>query len=147
MNTRETALIGLLAALSSIVFCQFLLRAAGHHAQLSSAQIAHGLAICLAGVAVGLLLVLGASLLQEAGSGWVRSLGTFGLALGGALLLVLFIGRHPLPAESPHAGSTHAESTHAVSTLVESRHAESLRQASQGPVGVGTLLLAPGAWR
>ena len=132
MNTRETALIGLLAALSSIVLCQFLVRAVGHHAQLSSAQIAHGLAIGLAGVAVGLTLVLGASLLPEAGPAWVRSLGTLGLALGGALVLALFVSHRPL----------HAESTHA-----DARHAESVSQATQAQLAGGTVLLAPGAWR
>ncbi len=132
MNTRETALIGLLAALSSIVFAQFLLRAAGPHAQLSSAQIAHGLQMGLAGIAVGLLLVLGASALETAGSGWVRSLGTFGLALGGALLLALVVGHRPVHAESTRVDSTRAESTLSV---------------TRGPSGAGTVLLAPGAWR
>src|SRR4051812_38808563 len=128
MNTRETAFGGLLAALTSIVVCQFLARAVGHHAQLSSAQIAHGLAIGLAGVAVGLTLVLGASLLPEAGPAWVRSLGTLGLALGGALALVLFVSHGPLRAESTRAESTRAESraesTRAQSTYADSSHAD-----------------------
>jgi len=147
MNTRETALIGLLAALSSLVLCQFLARAVGHHAQLSGAQIAHGLAIGLAGVAVGLTLVLGASLLQEAGSAWVRSLGTFGLALGGALVLVLFVSHRPLHSGPPHADSMHAELAHAESLHAQSTHGESMSQTSQAQVGIGTVLLAPGAWR
>jgi hypothetical protein len=137
MNTRETALIGLLAALSTLVLCQFLGRAVGHHAQLSSAQIAHGLAIGLAGVAVGLTLVLGASLLPEAGPAWVRSLGTLGLALGGALVLALFVSHRPLHSESMHADARRADAT----------HAESVSQATQAQLGGGTVLLAPGAWR
>ena len=155
MNTRETALIGLLATLSSIVLCQFLARAVGHHAQLSSAQIAHGLAIGLAGVAVGLTLVLGASLLPEAGPAWVRSLGTLGLALGGALVLALFVSHRPLHSESmpadatraESAESTSAESTQADARHADARHAEPVSRTTQAQVGSGTVLLAPGAWR
>ncbi len=124
MNPRETALIGLVAALFSIVFCQFFVRAAGHHAQLSSAQVSTGLAICLAGVVVGLLLVLCVSAFQEARPGWERSLGAFGLALGCALLLALLVGRRPV-------------------------HVASTPQMAQDPVAIGndTLLLAPGTSR
>ena len=95
MYSKETtAMIALVAAVFSIVCCQLLARALGHHGTLSAAQLSTGLAICLGGVVVGLLLVLGASLLQEATSGWRRSLGTLGLALGGALLIALLVGRH-----------------------------------------------------
>jgi len=96
MNTKETALIGFVAAVFSIICCQILIRAAGHHAQLSSAQVSAGLTICLAGVAVGLLLVICASAFQRAGSRWDRSVGALGLVLGCAVLFVL-VGRH-----SPH---------------------------------------------
>jgi len=101
MNTQETALFGLVAAVFSIVCSQFLGRAVGHHAQLSSAQASAGLAICLAGVAVGVLFVLGASAFQEATSAWGRSLGAFGFLLGCALLLALLVGRRPTRAEAP----------------------------------------------
>ncbi len=124
MNPRETALIGLVAAAFTILVCQFLARAAGHSAQLSSAQAAAGLAICLAGVAVGLLLVLCVSAFQEAGSSWDRPLGAVGLALGCALLFALLVG---------HRGA----------------HARSTPQAMPDAVAVGngTLLLAPGTSR
>ena len=78
MNTQETALFGLVAAVFSIVCSQFLGRAVGQHAQLSSAQASAGLAICLAGVVVGVLFVLGC-----------------------ALLLALLVGRRPTHAEAP----------------------------------------------
>jgi hypothetical protein len=123
MNPRETALVGLLAAVFSMVFCQFLVRLAGQHAHLSGAQATSGLTICLAGIVVGLLLVRCVSVFEDAGSGWGRSLGAIGLALGCVLLLAL-VGRH----------MTHAEST--------------LHNA-QASVAVGreARLLAPGTWR
>ena len=93
MNPRETPLIALIAAVFSIVSCQIFVRAAGHRAQLSSAQVSAGLTICLAGVVVGLLLVLCVSAFRDARSVWGRALGGFGLALGCVLLLAL-IGRH-----------------------------------------------------
>jgi len=106
MNIRETALIGLVAAVFSLVCCQIFVRAGGHPAQLSSAQISAGLTICLAGVAVGLLSVLCVSAFQESGSRWDRSLGALGLVLGCALLLAL-VGRH-LPRSQAQASQASA---------------------------------------
>jgi hypothetical protein len=124
MNPKETALLGLVATAFSIMFCQLLVRAAGHSAQLSSAQASAGLAICLAGVAVGLLLVLCVSAFHEVGSGWHRSLGAVGLALGCALLFALLVSHR-----SAHAASTPPAMHDSVA------------------VGNGTLLLAPGTSR
>jgi protein-S-isoprenylcysteine O-methyltransferase Ste14 len=106
MNPRETALIGLGAAVLSIVCCQLLGLAAGHHAQLSGAQARAGLAICLAGVVVGVLLASSASALREAASVWDRSVGALGLALGCVLLLALMVGTrrvagNPAPQSAP----------------------------------------------
>jgi len=101
MNPRETPLIGLIAAVFSMVSCQLFARAAGHHAQFTHAQISAGLTICLAGVVVGLLLVLGVSVLRDTPAGWQRSLGALGLALGCAVLFAL-VGRH-LPHSSASA--------------------------------------------
>ena len=94
MNPRETPLIGLFAAVCGMVCCQIIARAAGHPAQLTRAQVSAGLTICLAGVVVGLLLVLCISAFQDAGSVWGRSLGAVGLLLGCALLFAL-VGQHP----------------------------------------------------
>jgi hypothetical protein len=100
MNPRETALIGFIAAVFSLVFCGALVRVAGQQAHLSRAQTANGLAICLAGVVVGLLLVLCVSAFQEAKSAWDRSLGALGLVFGCALLFALLLGRRPLHVAS-----------------------------------------------
>ncbi|MEI9937757.1 MAG: hypothetical protein WDO69_11110 [Pseudomonadota bacterium] len=127
MNPRETAIIGLVAAVFSLVCCQIFAHAAGHHSQLSSAQILAGLTICLAGVAVGLLIVLCVSAFKEAGSGWDRSLGALGLVLGCALLLVL-VGRH----------TTHADSMQAT---------QEPASAHWVAAGRGALLIAPGTSR
>jgi len=111
MNTKETALIGLVAAVFAIVCCQILGRAVGHHAQLSSAQVSAGLTICLAGVAVGLLLVICISAFQQAGSVWDRSVGAVGLLLGCALFFVL-IGRHSPRAELAPRAALESTSAH-----------------------------------
>jgi protein-S-isoprenylcysteine O-methyltransferase Ste14 len=110
MNPRETALIGFGAAVFSIVCCQWLGRAAWHHAQLSGAQARAGLAICLAGVVVGVLLASSASALREAASVWDRSVGALGLALGCVLLLALMVGTrrargNPAPQAAPESAS------------------------------------------
>ena len=124
MNPRETALSALMATVLSLVVCQLLAQAGGHRVHLTSAQLMSGLTICLAGVAVGLLLVLCVSAFQGPASGLSRSIGAFGLALGCALLLALVTGHRPARA----VGAQHP---------------------SQPPVQVmkGTALLAPGAWR
>ncbi|HYP75042.1 MAG TPA: hypothetical protein VER12_03770 [Polyangiaceae bacterium] len=99
MHPRETAPIALVAAVFSLVCFQMFVRAAGHHAQLSHAQVSSGLTICLVGVTVGLLLVLCVSAFQDAGSRVVRSLGALGLVLGCALLFAL-VGRHAPRADA-----------------------------------------------
>jgi len=121
MNIKETALIAMMATVFSLVVCQVLVRLGSQHLHLSSAQAMSGLAICLAGVAVGLLLVLCASAFQESGSRLDRSLGAFGLLLGCALLLALVTGHR----------SARAQSTQPTSSGVVER----------------VVLLAPGAWR
>jgi len=95
MNPKEPALFALIAAVFSMVCCQVFIRAAGHHAQLGHAQPSQGLTICLAGVIVGLLLVLCISAFQEATSSWDRSLGAAGLLLGCVLLVALVARRAP----------------------------------------------------
>jgi len=124
MNTKETALIALMATVFSLVVCQVLARVGAQQVHLSGAQAMSGLAICLAGVAVGLLLVLGASTFQGSESGLERSLGAFGLVLGCALLLALLVSQRP----------AHAHATH---------------HAAQPANGVmdRVVLLAPGSWR
>jgi hypothetical protein len=122
MNSKDPALIALVASVFSVVACQVLVRAVTTHSSLSSAQVVSGLTICLAGVVVGLLLVLGASAFQEAGAGLDPSLGAFGLVLGCALLFALLFGHRP-----------------ALARLAE--------HASHGSAGASTVLLAPGAWR
>jgi len=130
MYSKETtAMIALVAAVFSLVCCQVLARTLGQHGTLNAAQLSTGLAICLGGVVVGLLLVLGASLLQDATTGWRRSLGTLGLALGGALLLALLVGRH----------ATRGRPT--VQATQESASAQLVA------VGRETALLAPGTSR
>jgi hypothetical protein len=109
MNPRETPLIALVAAVFSIVTCQILARAVGHRVQLSSAQVSAGLTICLAGVVVGLLLVLCVSALRDARSVWERALGGVGLALGCALLLAL-MGRHLPRVDAAAAAAREAAS-------------------------------------
>jgi protein-S-isoprenylcysteine O-methyltransferase Ste14 len=123
MNPRETAFLGLFAAVFSLIFCQFLVRVAGQYAHLSGAQAGSGLTICLAGVVVGLLLVFCVSVFEEAGSSRDRSLGAIGLALGCVLLLAL-VGRH-------------------------TTHAEAAPRSVQASVAVAreARLLAPGTWR
>jgi len=124
MNPKETAFIALMATVSSLVVCQLLAQAGGHRVHLTSAQAMSGLTICLAGVAVGLLLVLCVSAFQGSGTRLDRSLGAFGLALGCALLLALLMGHRPARA----IGAQH--STRAPAQVMR-----------------GTALLAPGAWR
>ncbi|HEY3254618.1 MAG TPA: hypothetical protein VGJ91_11740 [Polyangiaceae bacterium] len=128
MNTRETALIGLIAAVFSIVCCQILLQVAGHHRVLHDTQVAAGLTICLVGVAVGVLIVLCVSSFQEARSFWDRSLGALGLVLGCALLLAL-VGRHAPRTESASRAMQEPGSAHWVAAAR------------------GALLLAPGTSR
>ena len=104
MNPRETALLGSAAAVFSILLCQLLVRSVGQQAHLSPAQVSAGLTICLAGVVVGVLLVLCVSAFQSASSRWDRSVGAVGLALGCALLLALLVGRrHPHAPPTAHA--------------------------------------------
>lgn len=124
MNTRETALSALMATALSLVVCQVLAQVGGQRVHLTSAQAMNGLAICLAGVAVGLLLVLCASAFQSSGSGLDRSIGAVGLALGCALLLALLMGHRPARA----LGTQHS---------------------TQPPAKAmnGTALLARGVWR
>ena len=125
MNPRETALSALMATILSLVVCQVLVQVGGQRVHLTVAQASGGLTICLAGVAVGLLLVLCTSALQEPESGLARSIGAFGLVLGCALLLALLVGHRPA-------------------------HAISARPSTAAPSHVmngGTALLAPGAWR
>lgn len=124
MYPRETALSALMATLSSLVVCQVLVQVGGHRVHLTSTQAMNGLAICLAGVAVGLLLVLCVSAFQGSGSGRDRSIGAFGLVLGCALLLALLVGHRPARA----VGTQH--STQASAQVLK-----------------GTALLAPGAFR
>jgi len=121
MNTKETALIAMMATVFSLVVCQVLVRLGSQHVHLSGAQAMSGLAICLAGVAVGLLLVLCASVFQESGSKLERSLGAVGLALGCALLLALVVGHRPARVQSTQP---------ALSGVVDR-----------------VVLLAPGSWR
>ena len=123
MNPRETALSALMATVLSLVVCQLIVQAGGHRVHLTSAQVMSGLTICLAGVAVGLLLVLCVSAFQGSGSGLDRSIGAFGLVLGCALLLALVTGHRPARA----IGTPHATQAPAMNS--------------------GTALLAPGAWR
>jgi len=124
MNPKETAFIALMATVLSLVVCQLLAQSGAQRVHLTSAQAMNGLAICLAGVAVGLLLVLCVSAFQGSASGLGRSMGAFGLALGCALLLALLMGHRPARA----VGTQHP---------------------TQAPAQVmnGTALLAPGAWR
>ena len=124
MNTKETALSALLATVLSLVVCQVLVQVGGQRVHLTSAQAMNGLAICLAGVAVGLLVVLCASAFQGTGSKLDRSIGAFGLVLGCALLLALLMGHRPARAIG----------------------AQPTAQPS-AQVSGGTVLLAPGAWR
>jgi hypothetical protein len=98
MNPREPALSALMATLLCLVVCPLLVQAGGHRVHLTSAQAMSGLAICLAGIAVGLLLVLCVSAFQASSSGLGRSIGAFGLALGCALLLALLMGHRPARA-------------------------------------------------
>ncbi|HYQ04920.1 MAG TPA: hypothetical protein VER96_39865 [Polyangiaceae bacterium] len=123
MNPRETALSALMATVLSLVVCQVLVQLGGRRVHLTGAEAMSGLAICLAGVAVGLLIVLTVSAFQESESRLGRSLGAFGLALGCALLLALLVGHRPARA------ATH----------------QSLQTPSH--VSSGTTLLARGTWR
>lgn len=122
MNTKEPALLASMATIFSLVVCQLLVRLSGQSVHLSRAQLMSGLTICLAGVAVGLMLVLCVSVFQEYSSGLGRSLGAFGLALGCALLLALLMGHRPARAQSTSQASSAAHADHAS-------------------------LLAPGSWR
>jgi len=98
MNIRETALSAVMATLLSLVVCQLLVQASTHSVHSSGTHVVSGLAICLAGVALGLLLVLCASAFYEAGDGVERSLGAFGLAVGCALLFALLLSHRPVRA-------------------------------------------------
>jgi hypothetical protein len=124
MNPRETALSALMATVLSLVVCQFIVHVGGQRVHLTGTQAMNGLAICLAGVAVGLLLVLCVSAFQGSGSGLDRSIGAFGLVLGCALLLALVMGHRPARAVG---------TPHATQAAVQVMH--------------GTALLAPGTWR
>lgn len=103
MNPRETALSALMATVLSLVVCQVLVQLGGRAVHLTSTEAVSGLTICLAGVAVGLLLVLFVSTFQEPESGLGRSLGAVGLALGCALLLALLVGHRPARAAAQQA--------------------------------------------
>jgi hypothetical protein len=124
MNPKETALSALMATLMSLVVCQVLVQVGGQRVHLTGAQLMSGLTICLAGVAVGLLLVLCVSAFQGSTSGLGRSVGAFGLALGFALLLALLMGHRS--ARAVAATPSSQATTHVMN---------------------GTALLAPGAWR
>lgn len=105
MNTRESALSALMATVLSLVVCQVVVQVGGQRVHLTGAQAMNGLAICLAGVVVGLLFVLCVSAFQSSGSKVDRSIGAFGLALGCALLLALLMGHRPARAIGAQASN------------------------------------------